>query len=210
MEAKVYDVNGVEKSSVSLPEAVFGCEVNEALVHTVVKAYLANQRQGTAKTKGRSEVSGGGRKPFRQKGTGQARAGSNTSPLWIRGGKAHGAQPRDYRQGLTKKMRRGALVSAYSARASEENVAVLDGADFVEPKTSLFAGFLDKIGFSGKKVLVVISDDSRNVYLSGRNVKGVTLRRYCDVCTYDVVHADKVLFVNEDLVNKVEGVVKGE
>jgi large subunit ribosomal protein L4 len=210
MEAKVYSVNGDAKSSVSLPESIFGCEVNQTLVHSVVKAYLANQRQGTAKTKGRSEVRGGGRKPFRQKGTGQARAGSNTSPLWIRGGKAHGAQPREYRQALTKKMRRGALLSAYSARAGEDNIAVLDGSDIAGPKTSVVASFLQKAGFAGKKVLFVISDEDRSVYLSGRNIANVTFRRYCDVCTYDIMHAEKVLFVNEDLIRKIEGVFKSE
>ncbi|MGM0443034.1 MAG: 50S ribosomal protein L4 [Fibrobacterota bacterium] len=210
MSAKVYSIAGEEVSSVELPESVFGSEVNVSLIHTVVKAYLANQRQGTAKTKGRSEVSGGGRKPFKQKGTGQARAGSNASPVWVRGGKAHGSSPRDYRVSLPRKMRRGALVSAFSARAGEDGVAFLKSGSVSEVKTSVVADFLDKIGYAGKKVLVVVSGEENVLYLSSRNIKGVTVRRYTDVCTYDVMHADKVLFADEALAEKVEKVVTGE
>lgn len=207
MNANLYSADGSVKGSVELPASIFGVEPNEALLHTVINGYLANQRQGTAKTKGRSEVSGGGKKPWKQKGTGRARAGSNTSPVWVRGGKAHGTNPRDYRQDITKKMKRKALLCAYSVRASEEKVSVFEGVEIAEPKTSVMADVLAKIGVAGEKTLLIVSGKDQNVYLSSRNLKNVNVVPVEDVCAYDVLNANNVLFVTEELIKKVEEVV---
>jgi len=209
MKAKLYAANGTVKGSIDLPESIFGVEPNNALLHSVIVGYLANQRQGTAKTKTRAEVSGGGKKPWKQKGTGRARAGSNTSPVWARGGKAHGTQPRDYRQGITRKMRRKALVCAYSVRATEEKIAVITGLAFEQPKTKTVAELLSKIGvYSNKdyigKTLFVVSGDNRNVYLSSRNLKDVDVKAVSDVNAYDVVRATNIIFADEALIGKIE------
>ncbi len=204
MNAKLYSADGSAKGTVELPASVFGVEPNEALLHTVVNGYLANQRQGTAKTKGRSEVSGGGRKPFRQKGTGRARAGSNTSPIWVRGGKAHGTNPRDYRQAISKQVRRKALLCAYSVRATEENVSVLESLKIDAPKTSEVVEILGNVGVIGEKTLLVIPADAPNVYLSSRNIKNVTVRAVSDVNALDVLRAKNILFVTEEIVKGLE------
>jgi len=213
MKAKIYAADGSVKGSVDLPENIFGVEPNNALLHTVIVGYLANRRQGTAKTKTRAEVSGGGKKPWKQKGTGRARAGSNTSPVWARGGKAHGAQPRDHRQGITRKMRRKALLCAYSVRASEEKVGIVSGLKIEQPKTKVVSDLLDKIGVFGDgkayngRTLLIISSDSRNIYLSGRNLKDVDVKVVSDVNAYDVIRASNIIFADEDLINKIEEVV---
>lgn len=210
MKAKIYAADGNVKGSFDLPDSVFGVEPNNVLLHTVIVGYLANQRQGTAKTKKRSEVSGGGKKPWKQKGTGRARAGSNTSPIWVRGGKAHGTQPRDYRHGITRKMRRKALLCAYSARASEEKIGIVSGLNIEQPKTKIVSDLLNKIGVFGNgkayngKTLLIISPDSRNVYLSGRNLKDVDVKAVNDVNAYDVVRASNIIFADENLINKIE------
>jgi len=209
MKAKLYAANGTVKGSIDLPESIFGVEPNNALLHSVIVGYLANQRQGTAKTKTRSEVSGGGKKPWKQKGTGRARSGSNTSPVWSRGGKAHGTQPRDYRQGVTRKMRRKALVCAYSVRATEEKIGVITGLTFEQPKTKTVAELLSKIGvYDNKnyigKTLFVVSSDNRNVYLSSRNLKDVDVKAVSDVNAYDVVRATNIIFADEALIGKIE------
>ncbi|MCL2845658.1 MAG: 50S ribosomal protein L4 [Chitinivibrionia bacterium] len=208
MKAKLYAANGTAKGSIDLPESIFGVEPNNALLHSVIVGYLANQRQGTAKTKTRAEVSGGGKKPWKQKGTGRARAGSNTSPVWSRGGKAHGTQPRDYRQGITRKMRRKALLCAYSTRATEEKIAVITGLAFEQPKTKTVAELLSKIGvYNNKnyigKTLFVVSGDDRNVYLSSRNLKDVDVKAVSDICAYDVVRATNIIFADEAIIGKI-------
>jgi large subunit ribosomal protein L4 len=212
MKAKLYAADGSAKGTVDLPESIFAVEPNNALLHSVIVGYLANQRQGTAKTKTRAEVSGGGKKPWKQKGTGRARAGSNASPIWTRGGKAHGAQPRDYRQGITKKMRRKALLCAYSVRAAEEKIGVISGLEIAQPKTKIVADLLGKIGVFGTKeysgkTLLIISKESQNVYLSGRNLKDVDVKAVNDVNAYDVVRATNIIFADENLVGKIEEMV---
>jgi len=210
MKAKLYAADGSAKGTIDLPASIFAVEPNNALLHSVIVGYLANQRQGTAKTKTRAEVSGGGKKPWKQKGTGRARAGSNTSPVWARGGKAHGAQPRDYRQGITRKMKRKALLCAYSVRAAEEKISVVSGLAIEQPKTKTMSDLLGKIGVFGDgktyngKTLLIISKESRNVYLSGRNLKDVDVKAVTDVNAYDVVRASNVIFADENLVNKIE------
>jgi len=213
MKAKLYAADGSVKGAVDLPVSIFGLEPNNALLHSVVVGYLANQRQGTAKTKGRAEVSGGGKKPWKQKGTGRARSGSNTSPVWARGGKAHGTQPREYSQGITRKMRRKALLCAYSVRASEEKVGVITGLSIAQPKTKTVADLLNKIGVFGDgkkycgKTLFVISGDSHNVYLSSRNLKDVDVKVVSDVNAYDVVRATNIIFADEKLIGKIEEMI---
>jgi len=212
MKAKLYAADGSAKGTIDLPESIFAVEPNNALLHSVIVGFLANQRQGTAKTKTRAEVSGGGKKPWKQKGTGRARSGSNTSPVWARGGKAHGAQPRDYRQGITKKMRRKALLCAYSTRAAEEKIGVISGLAIEQPKTKIVADLLGKIGVFGTKeyigkTLLIISNDSKNVYLSGRNLKDVDVKSVNEVNAYDVVRASNIIFADENLVSKIEELV---
>jgi large subunit ribosomal protein L4 len=204
MNANLYSTDGSVKGTVELPASVFGVEPNEALLHTVVNGYLANKRQGTAKTKGRSEVSGGGRKPFKQKGTGRARAGSNTSPIWVRGGKAHGTNPRDYRQGIAKQVRRKALLCAYSIRAAEENISVLEELKLDAPKTSTVVDILGNVGVTDARTLLILPADAPNVYLSSRNIKNVTVRAVSDVNALDVLRSKNILFVTEDIVKNLE------
>lgn len=208
MNAKVFTQDGKEKGTVELPEEIFGVEVNNALMHLIVKSYLANQRQGTAKTKSRTEVSGGGRKPFRQKGTGRARAGSNTSPVWVRGGKAFGAIPRNYGGTIPKKMRRAALCSALSSRAKDEKVLVIDRLTVEEPKTKLVNTVLNSLSISNKKNLLIIDEGDRNIFLSGRNIKDVQIKPVKEINAYDVLNNENIVFSAENLIEKVKEVVK--
>lgn len=208
MNAKKYTSEGKASGTVELPSEIFEAEVNETLMHSVVKSFLANQRQGTAKTKGRSEVSGGGVKPFKQKGTGRARAGSNTSPIWVRGGKAHGTNPRDYSTTIPRKMKRKALCSAYTVRAGEETVYIIDKVEVDEPKTAKISSLLENMELSNKKNLLVIGSDDRNIYLSGRNIKNVTVKSVKDVNTYDILNNENIVFAGESLIEDIKEVVK--
>lgn len=208
MKTKVFKQDGTVKGEVELPESVFAGEVNEALLHQVITQYLANQRQGTSKAKGRSEVSGGGRKPWRQKGTGRARAGSNTSPIWVRGGKAFGPEPRKYFSAIPKKMRKLALASALSSRASSENVVVVDSIKCEEPKTKTIVELLKKLSVEGKRNLLIISSQSNNVYLSARNIKDVNIRPVHELTAYDVMSNENIIFGDEQLIVKVQEAVE--
>lgn len=208
MNAKVFTQDGKEKGTVELPEEIFGVEVNNALMHLIVKSYLANQRQGTAKTKSRTEVNGGGRKPFRQKGTGRARAGSNTSPVWVRGGKAFGAIPRNYGGYIPKKMRRAALCSALSSRAKDEKVLVIDRMNIEEPKTKLVDTMLNELSILDKKNLLIIDEGDRYIFLSSRNIKNVQIKSVKEISAYDVLNNENIVFSAESLIDKVKGVVK--
>ncbi|MBN1576404.1 MAG: 50S ribosomal protein L4 [Chitinispirillaceae bacterium] len=207
MKAKVYLQDGTVKGEMELPESVFGAEVNEVLLHQVITQYLANQRQGAAKTKGRSEVSGGGKKPWRQKGTGRARAGSNTSPIWVRGGKAFGPDPRSYTTVIPRKMRKIALVSALSSRAKENKVIVVEKISCEQPKTKSMVSMMKALSVQGKKNLLVIDADAKNVYLSGRNIRDVDIKPVQELCAYDVVHNENIIFGNERLIEKVQEAV---
>lgn len=208
MKAKVFTQDGKEKGTVELPEEIFGVEVNNTLMHLVIKSYLANQRQGTSKTKSRTEVSGGGRKPFRQKGTGRARAGSNTSPIWVRGGKAFGAVPRNYGGTISKKMRRAALCSALSSRAKDERVLIIEQMSLEEPKTKRVNNLLSELSILDKKNLLIIGEDDRNIFLSGRNIKNVQIKPVKEINAYDVLKNENIVFSAENLIEKVKEVVK--
>ncbi|KMQ51386.1 50S ribosomal protein L4p (L1e) [Chitinispirillum alkaliphilum] len=208
MKAKLYQQNGTVKGEVELPNAAFASEINEPVLFQVIKSYLANQRQGTAKTKGRSEVSGGGRKPWRQKGTGRARAGSNTSPIWVRGGKAFGPEPRDYYTVIPKKLKKIALVSALSSRAKEEKVLVVDEIVCSEPKTKIMLQMLSDLTVSGKKNLLVVDvEGDKNLYLSGRNIKDLKIKPVSEINAYDIINSENVILGGEKLLGKVEEVV---
>lgn len=207
--AKLYEKDGTEKGSAELPESLFGCEVNEKVVHEAVVAYLANQRQGTASTKERSDVRGGGSKPYRQKGTGRARAGTIRSPIYRGGGVVFGPHPRDYRINLPRKVKRLALRSALSARAAEGQVAVISEPDITEPKTKAFAEVLKKMNRVDEKVLFVINEPNEAFIKSARNIPRVKVMLGRMLAAYDVVWADRII-ITENAVKAMEEVFKSE
>jgi large subunit ribosomal protein L4 len=193
MNAKLFGSDGSEKGSAALPDELFGQQVNEHLLWMAVKRHLGNQRQGTAKVKGRGEVSGGGRKPWRQKGTGRARSGSNTSPLWPGGGRAFGPEPRDHRTDLPKQQRRAALTSALSLRAGENAVSVIEPFRMTEPKTREVAGLLTKLGLQDKKTLLILEKPDDAVVKSCRNVRNLRTTLAHQVNAYDLMHCEALL-----------------
>jgi large subunit ribosomal protein L4 len=193
MNAKLFGSDGSEKGSAALPDELFGQQVNEHLLWMAVKRHLGNQRQGTAKVKGRGEVSGGGRKPWRQKGTGRARSGSNTSPLWPGGGRAFGPEPRDHRTDLPKQQRRAALTSALSLRAGENAVRVIEPFRMTEPKTREVAGLLTKLGLQDKKTLLILEKPDDAVVKSCRNVRNLRTTLAHQVNAYDLMHCEALL-----------------
>ncbi len=200
----VYNLQGEQIGERELNEEIFGAPVNEALLHQVVVGYLANQRQGTADTKTRGEVRGGGRKPWRQKGTGRARQGSIRSPLWPKGGIVFGPHPRDYRQELPVRVRRTALVSALSAKVRDGELVVLDGVALDKPKTRVIAGLVDRL--QAKRAMIVTPATDRTVYLSARNIPGVLVRPAVDLNAYDVLSHGKIMLVSE-AVDRLEEVL---
>ena len=192
--AELYAADGTRKGEVQLAAEIFGIEPNVAVMHQVVTAQLAAARAGTHSTKTRGEVSGGGRKPWRQKGLGRARQGSTRSPQWIGGGVAHGPKPRDYSQRTPKKMRRLALRSALSARAAAGNIKVVDTFDpWQAPKTKNAVALLDAMGVSGRKVLLIAEDHEQVAIKSFRNIEGVIASSLGQANTYDVLWADVVV-----------------
>ncbi len=188
-EAKVYSfAEGSDPRTVALDEQLFGGEVNKDLLYRMVRVQMANRRQGTSCTKTRGEVRGGGRKPWRQKGTGRARHGSRRSPLWVGGGTVFGPKPRSYAMGLTKKMRAGALVSALSDRAQEGRVILVDRMAFEEPKTKVAAALLGRLGIVGSALVVVgTSEFGRAVKKSFANLPYVKCIAGSGVNVYDVL-----------------------
>ena len=204
MLTKVYNMAGKQVGEIELPEAVFGVEPNAAVVHDAVKNHLANKRQGTQSALTRAEVSGGGRKPWKQKGTGRARQGSTRAPQWTHGGIVFAPKPRDYSYTLNKKAKRLALKSALSAKAAEQNVVVIDEIKMDAPKTKAFAAFLNAVGCTSK-TLVVTANADQNVVRSGRNIEGCEVTFANLLNTYDVLHADK-LVVDQAALQKIQEV----
>ena len=192
-QASAFTALGTPREQVTLPAEVFDGVVNMPVMHRVVTAFRANQRQGNAKTKTRSFVIGGNQKPWRQKGTGRARAGSTRSPLWPGGGTVFGPIPRSYEQAVPKKMKALARRSAFNARARENSVFVIDRFGYEEPKTSVLAGLLERMGVADQKVLILTDGAKPNVYLSGRNLPRVEVLPYSDVATYHLLWSDVVL-----------------
>ncbi|MDD5832553.1 MAG: 50S ribosomal protein L4 [Clostridiales bacterium] len=199
----VYNMQGSEIGKLDLNDAVFGVEVNENLVHAAVVAHLANMRQGTQKAKTRSEVSGGGRKPWRQKGTGHARQGSTRAPQWKGGGVVFAPVPRDYSVSMNKKEKRAALKSALTSRVQAEKLIVLDELKLNEIKTKEFAKVLD--AFKLDKALVVLDSVDMNVILSARNIPSVKTTQVNTLNTYDVMKYDTVV-VTKKAVSDIEEV----
>ena len=202
--ANCYENDGREAGTVDLPASLFAAEINEAVIHETVVSYLANQRQGTASTKERSDVRGGGKKPYRQKGTGRARAGTIRSPIWRGGGTVFGPHPRKYTKRLPRKVKRIALKSSLTARANEGAILVVKSLRFEEPKTKLFAGMLKNMDV-GRKVLLVLEDAHLATIKSARNIPGVRVTLANMVTTYDVIWADKIV-ITADAVKKMEEV----
>jgi large subunit ribosomal protein L4 len=188
-----------------LDDAIFGAEVNETLLHQVVLMHLANLRRGTAETKTRGRVSGGGRKPWRQKGTGRARAGSNRSPLWRKGGVVFGPHPRSYSFVMPKKARRAAMKSALSSKVKENNLVILDGLAMDEPKTKAMAAILSNLNVAGKALVVMAAPD-QNVSKSARNIQGVKAAQVGNLNVYDLLVHDK-LVITRDAVTRVQEVL---
>ena len=204
LKTNVYDMSGKLVGEIELSEAVFGINPNESVVHDVVKNHLANVRQGTQSALTRAEVSGGGRKPWRQKGTGRARQGSTRAPQWTHGGIVFAPKPRDYSYTLNKKAKRLALKSVLSAKVAETNLVVIDTIKMEAPKTAEFAKFLKAVGCEAK-TLVVTAEADMNVVKSGRNIPGceVTFANLLNV--YDIVNATK-LVVDKAALAKIEEV----
>ncbi len=199
--AAVYNIENEKISEITLSEAVFGASVNESLIYDVVRMQLAARRRGTAATKGRSDVSGGGKKPWRQKGTGRARAGTTRSPLWKGGGTVFGPQPRSYAFRMPKKMRRLALISALSMKFQEAQMIILRDIPMEEIKTKRFQSVLDRLGL--KKALFVIDQASPILEKSSRNIKDVKMIRSEGINVYDLLKYDRVVLL-EPSVKKIE------
>ena len=201
---KVFDMAGKEVGEIALSDVIFGADVNEAVLHAAVRAYLLNQRQGTQSTLTRSEVSGGGRKPWRQKGTGRARQGSTRAPQWTHGGIALGPKPRDYRLGMNKKTKKVALYSALSAKVAAGDLVVVDSIAVSTYSTKTMAAMLNALG-ADRKALVVLPAVDQVVIKSFANIPGVVTTQYNTVNVYDVLNADKFI-IAKDAVAKLEEV----
>ncbi len=200
----VFDMNGKKVSELALAESVFGIEPNTYAMHLCVVNYLANQRQGTQSTRTRSEVSGGGKKPWKQKGTGRARQGSTRAPQWTHGGIAHGPKPREYGFSINKKVRRLAMKSAFSSKAAAEELVVLDDLKLDAIKTKEVVKVLTALE-TGKKVLLVLPENNDILYRSARNIAGVKVSTVNTLNVYDILNCDTML-VLKDSVAKIEEV----
>ena len=201
---KVVNMAGKEVGEIALSEKVFGAEVNEAVLHTAVRAYLMNQRQGTQSTLTRTEVSGGGRKPWKQKGTGHARQGSTRAPQWVHGGIVFGPKPRSYRVSLNKGLKRAALFSALSSKVAGSEMVVVDSITASEYKTKAMVSMLSAIG-AGKKTLVVLPEVNEFVIKSCANIEGVKTTQWNTINVYDILNCN-TLVVAQDAVAKIEEV----
>ena len=203
-KVSVFDMAGKEVSTMELSDAVFGIEPNTAVMHQAVVAYLANQRQGTQSTLTRTEVRGGGRKPWRQKGTGHARQGSIRAPQWVGGGVAIGPKPRSYRLAMNKKMKRLALKSAFSSKVLDSNLIVVDKIEMNEFKTKTIVNMLGALGVE-KKALIVLAENNEMVVKSASNIPGVKTAFVNTLNVYDVLNYDKFIVV-KDAAQKIEEV----
>ena len=199
-QAKAFTARGTSRDAVDLPSEIFDGTVHMPAMHQAVKAYLANQRQGTAATKTRSFVAGGNQKPWKQKGTGRARQGSIRAPNWVGGGTVFGPRPRSYAQYVPRQVRALARKSALNARARENAIVVVDVFDFDSPKTKNMIALVEKVGGVEKKVLVLTNGPKPNVFLSGRNLPNVHVMPYSDASTYHILWSDLVV-IEEGALN---------
>ncbi len=200
----VFDMAGKKVTDTELNDAIFGIKPNKAILHAMVVNYLANQRQGTQSTLTRTEVSGGGRKPWRQKGTGHARQGSIRAPQWVHGGIALGPKPRDYSYTLNKKERRLGMKSALSTKVADENIVVVDNIKTDEFKTKTMVAMLKALNVQGKALIVTAEADAK-VVKSANNIPGVKTATVNTLCVYDILNYDKFI-VSSDAVKKIEEV----
>ena len=203
---KVFNMAGEEVGRMKLSDKVFGAEVNKAVLHTAVRAFLMNQRQGTQSTLTRTEVSGGGRKPWKQKGTGHARQGSTRSPQWTHGGVALGPKPRSYRVSLNKSVKRTALFSAFSSKVANKEMVVIDTITASEYKTKAMVQMLSAVG-AAKKTLIVLPEVNDFVIKSCANIEGVKTTQWNTVNVYDILNCD-TLIAGKEAVKKIEEVYK--
>jgi large subunit ribosomal protein L4 len=200
--ADVFDIEKKKVSQVDLNDAVFGAEVNEAIIYDVVKMQLASRRSGTASTKTRSDVSGGGKKPWRQKGTGRARAGTTRSPIWRGGGIVFGPHPRDYSYSIPKKVRKKAIISALSMKFKDNKMLILKDFPMEKISTRIFKGVFDL--FSLKKALFILDDNNAVLLKSSRNIKNVKMIRSEGINVYDILNHEHLILL-EPSVKKIEG-----
>lgn len=203
---KVFDLTANEVGEIELNEAIFGVEVHSTLMHQAMVMQLANQRLGTAATKTRAMVRGGGRKPWRQKGTGRARAGTTRSPIWIGGGVVFGPHPRSYVKKMPRKARRLALKSALSAKVIASELLVLDGMQFEAPKTKQVLALMKAFEIESQKALFILGETNENVVKSTRNIPGVKTITSLGLNVVDLLHHDKI-FITKDAVAKIEEVL---
>jgi large subunit ribosomal protein L4 len=201
---KVYDMAGQVTGEIALSEELFGAEVNESVLHSVVRAYLINQRQGTQSTKTRSEVSGGGKKPWKQKGTGRARQGSTRAPQWTHGGVALGPKPRSYRLSMNKKVKKIAMISALSSKVAAGKMIVVNAITAADYKTKTMVEMLAAIG-AAKKTLVLLAENDAKVVKSFANIAGVKTTQANNVNVYDILNCDTLVMV-ENAVKTIEEV----
>lgn len=200
----LYNMNGESIGEIELSDNIFGAEISKPLMHEVVQMHLANRRQGTQATKTRAAVSGGGKKPWRQKGTARARCGSNRSPVWVGGGIVFGPNPRNFSYTVPKKMKRAAIRSALSAKLSDNEIIVVDAIEINAPKTKIVTAMLDKLDIK-RKALIVLNDNNTVVYKSARNIEGISTIEARNINVYDILAADKLIFT-KSAVDAVEEV----
>lgn len=198
------NVSGEKIGDIELNDSIFGVKINESVLHDAVKNYLANQRQGTQSAKTRAEVRGGGRKPWRQKGTGRARQGSIRAPHWVGGGVSFAPKPRDYRYELPRKVKRLALKSALSSKIITENIIVLDELNMTMPKTKDMLNILKNLSI-GKKALIVMGEKNENIIKSANNIPGITTTLVNTLNVYDILNHEKFI-VTKEAVHKIEEV----
>jgi len=206
-EREVRDINNKVTGSVNLPEGIFGLPVRKDILHTSVINFLANQRQGTHSTKTKGLVSGGGKKPWKQKHTGRARAGSIRSPLWRGGGIIFGPQPRDYSYRLPKNLKRRAVGEAFSAKVSDGAMTIIDAIVVEKPRTKEMVAILKNLGLAGKSVLIVLAEKDENILLSSRNIPGVKVSRVADLNPYEILKHETIL-ITKGALDKVPEVCK--
>jgi len=203
MTLDIYKTDGKPSGEkVKLSDEIFGIEPNDHAIYLTVKAFLANQRQGTHKAKERGEVRGGGKKPWRQKGRGGSRAGTIRSPLWVGGGTIFGPRPRDYRQDIPKKVKKLARKSAFSYKAKDEQLMIIEDFTFEKPETKKFVSILDSLNINGKKILLLTSKHDNNVYKSGRNIPKVNILEANKASTYDIVN-NQLLILQKSAVDEI-------
>jgi large subunit ribosomal protein L4 len=208
-KAKLHAADGAFKNAdYELPSSHFEQEISEAAMYLAVDAYLNNNRQGTHKTKNRAEVSGGGKKPWKQKGTGRARQGSNTAPQWARGGKAHGAKPHLYKLDMNKKVKRRALLSAFTVKAKEGAVYVFEKLALAAPKTKDLVKVFKTAALDGQRNLVLVSESDKNLLLASRNIPDVQVQRVWDANTYELISAKNVIFTDAAVKALADGTAK--